>query len=141
MMFSLLKLASFALVASSGAYAQDGPSTALRGGSSSSRGEGGVPIDEFAETTNHYQLTCSLPNAPATCMGGKKSKKSKNALTACCGGPEFGVKTVGYTCADGAVFCCTDPKEKQYNDGSPTDIAGFKGCLKAVPDFEEAMTA
>ena len=139
MMFSLLKLASFALVASSGgAYAQDGPASALRGGSSSSRGEGGVPINEFAETTTpQYQLTCSLPNAPATCMSGKKSK---NALTACCKS-DFGVKTVGYTCADGAVFCCTDPKEKQYNDGSPTDIAGSKGCLKAVPDFEEAMTA
>ena len=137
MMFSLLKLASFALVASSGAYAQDGPSSALRGGSSSSRGEGGVPIDEFAETTTpNYQLTCGPPNGPATCMSGKTSK---NALIACCGS-NFD-KTVGYTCVDGTVFCCTDPKEKQYNDGSPTDIAGYKGCLKAVPDFEEAMTA
>jgi len=137
MMFSLLKLASFALVASSGAYAQDGPSSALRGVSSSSQGEGGVPIDEFAETTPHYQLKCSQPNAPATCMSGKKSK---NALIACCGSG-FGDKTVGYTCVDGTVFCCTDPQEKQYNDGSATDIVGYKSCLKAVPDFEEAMTA
>ena len=137
MMFSLLKLASFALVTSSGAYDQDGPSSALRGGSSSSRGEGGIPIDEFAEATPHYQLLCSQLNAPSTCMSGKKSK---NALIACCGS-SFGDKTVGYTCADGTVFCCTNPQGRQWNDGSATDIAGYKSCLKALPDFEEAMTA
>jgi len=137
-MFSLLKLASFALVASSGASstghdtelshglsevdlnAQDGPSSALRGGSSSP----------------NYQLMCTQPNAPAPCMFGKKSK---NALIGCCA--DFAPKTVGYTCADGTVFCCTDPQGKQWTDGSPTDIAEYKGCLKAVPDFEEAMTA
>jgi hypothetical protein len=144
-MFTLLKLASFALVASSSAYdAQSGlsssplhmPSSALRGGLSSSEGVG-VPADEFAVNAPNYQLLCSQPNAAAACMAEKQSVK--NALTACCA--TFGDKSVGYTCADGTVFCCTDPPQKQYNDGSPTDIDGFKGCLKAVPDFEEAMSA
>ena len=125
MMFSLLKLASFALVASSGAYAQEGPSSALRGASTSSQGP-------------NYELKCTQPNKPATCMSGKKST---NALAACC--VDFGDKTVGYTCADGTVFCCNDPQKPQYNDGSPSTInpGGYKDCYKVVPDFEEAMTA
>ncbi len=90
----------------------------------------GFPIDEFVE--QHYDLTCNAPNGPASCMAEKTSQK--NALADCCSGGE---KSIGYTCADGTVFCCNDPPQKQYNDGSPTNIAGYKNCAKVVPDYEE----
>ncbi len=75
---------------------------------------------------------CNAPDGPTSCMA--KLTDKKNALATCCGKKRN--KPIGYTCADGTVFCCTDPPEKYFNDGTPTDIVGYKGCLKAVPDYE-----
>ncbi len=89
----------------------------------------GFPIDVFVE---NYLLICNAPNGPTSCMAILTDKK--NALATCCGENES--KPIGYTCADGTVFCCNDPPEEQFNDGTLTDIVGYKGCLKAVPDYE-----
>jgi hypothetical protein len=76
---------------------------------------------------NHYDLICNAPNGPAACVA------ERGSLADCCSG---GAKSIGYTCADGTVFCCNDPPQKQYNDGSPTKIDGHM-CTKVVPDYEE----
>jgi len=58
---------------------------------------------------------------------------NKRSLADCCSGG----RPVGYTCADGTVFCCNDPPQKQYHDGSPVTLAGHKGCTKVVLNYEE----
>ena len=77
----------------------------------------------------NYQLMCNAPNGPTSCMA-----EGRTLADCCSRGTK---KNIGYTCADGTVFCCNDPPQEQYNDGSPTNIGVYKNCVKVVPDYEE----